>query len=144
MEGPPAGEVEVVLAALRPAARSAKLTRVALRCLIVDDSKEFLVSAERLLSSQGVEIVGHASSGTEAIRLAEMLQPDVALVDVQLGDDDGLEVARRLNGSARSTHVVLISSHAEDDLAELMADSPAVGFLPKTALSARAIAELVG
>jgi two-component system nitrate/nitrite response regulator NarL len=115
-----------------------------LRCLIVDDSEEFLVSAARLLSSQGMEIVGRASSGAEAVRLAATLQPDVALVDVQLGDDDGLEVARQLNGSARSTRVVLISSHPEDDLAELIADSPAVGFLPKTALSVPAIVELVG
>jgi two-component system nitrate/nitrite response regulator NarL len=138
------GYFEVVLAALRPAALSAKLGGVALRCLIVDDSEEFLASAGRLLSSQGMEIVGRAASGAVAVRLAETLRPDVALVDVQLGDDDGLEVARQLNGSAGSTRVVLISSHAKDDLEELIADSPAVGYLPKTALSAHAIAELVG
>jgi two-component system nitrate/nitrite response regulator NarL len=117
---------------------------VALRCLIVDDSEEFLASADRLLSSQGVEVVGLASSGSAAMRLAETLQPDVALVDIQLGDEDGLEVARQLSANARPTRVVLISTHPEDDLAELIADSPAVGFLSKSALNAVAITELLG
>jgi two-component system, NarL family, nitrate/nitrite response regulator NarL len=115
-----------------------------LRCLIVDDNEEFLASASRLLTSQGLEIVGRASSGAEAVRLVETLEPDVVLVDVQLGNEDGLEVTRRLAGNDRATHVILISTHSADDLAELIADSPAVGFLPKAALGARAITELLG
>jgi two-component system, NarL family, nitrate/nitrite response regulator NarL len=117
--------------------------RVALRCLLVDDSEEFLASASRLLEAQGVEIVGHASSGKEAVRLADERCPDVALVDVQLGDEDGLEVTHQLVADGRPIAVVLISSHAQDDIAELVANSPAVGFLPKTALSAAAVAALV-
>jgi two-component system, NarL family, nitrate/nitrite response regulator NarL len=117
---------------------------VALRCLLVDDSEEFLASASRLLEAQGLEIVGRASSGQEAVRLADALRADVALVDVQLGDEDGLEVAWQLTADGRPIAVVLISSHPQDDIAELIADSPAVGFLPKTALSAGAIARLVG
>jgi DNA-binding NarL/FixJ family response regulator len=117
---------------------------VALRCLLVDDSEEFLTSASRLLEAQGLEIVGHASSGDEAVRLADVLRPDVALVDVQLGDDDGLEVTQQLIAGGRPIAVVLISTHPQDDVAELIANSPAVGFLPKTALSAAAVAELVG
>jgi CheY-like chemotaxis protein len=117
---------------------------VALRCLIVDDNEEFLASASRLLESQGLEIVGLASSGQEALRLAEALRPEVALVDVQLGEEDGLEVTRQLSADGRPIAVVLISTHSRDDLAELIADSPAVGFLPKTALSAAAIGALVG
>jgi CheY-like chemotaxis protein len=117
---------------------------VALRCLIVDDNEEFLASASRLLESQGLEIVGLASSGQEALRLAEALRPEVALVDVQLGEEDGLEVTRQLSADGRPIAVVLISTHSRDDLAELIADSPALGFLPKTALSAAAIGALVG
>jgi two-component system, NarL family, nitrate/nitrite response regulator NarL len=117
---------------------------VALRCLLVDDNEAFLGSASRLLESQGLQVVGCASSGNEAVRLAQTLQPDVALVDVQLGDEDGLEVARRLSAGAQSTPVVLISTHSQDELAELIADSPAVGFLSKTALSGAAIAVLLG
>jgi two-component system nitrate/nitrite response regulator NarL len=117
---------------------------VVLRCLIVDDNEAFLGSASRLLESQGLKVVGRASSGDEALQLAQTLQPDVALVDVQLGEEDGLEVTRQLTAEARLTPVVLISTHSQDELAELIADTPAVGFLPKTALSAAAIADLLG
>lgn len=116
---------------------------MALRCLIVDDSEEFLGSASRLLESQGLQVVGCASSGAEALRLAVTLQPDVVLVDVLLGDEDGLDVTRRLTAGARSSRVVLISTHSEEELADVLADSPAVGFLPKKALSAPAIGELL-
>jgi len=117
---------------------------VALRCLIVDDSEAFLASASRLLSAQGVEVVGRASSGAEAVRLAQELEPDVALVDVQLGDEEGLEVARGLAATTPSTRVILISSHSKEELAELIAETPAAGFLPKSALGADAIARLLG
>jgi two-component system, NarL family, nitrate/nitrite response regulator NarL len=129
---------------LRPTAVSARLSRVALRCLIVDDNEAFLASASRLLSAQGLEVVGSALSGAEALRLAEQLRPDVALVDVQLGGEDGLELTRRLAVNAHTTRVILISSHSKDELGELVADTPAVGFLPKPALGADAIAKLLG
>jgi two-component system nitrate/nitrite response regulator NarL len=144
MHGLPTGGFDVRLASLRRRVLSATLGRVALRCLIVDDNEAFLTSASRLLSSQGLEIVGRASSGAQAVRLAEMLGPDVALVDVQLGDEDGLEVTQRLTSNAHATRVILISTHSQDDLAELLAGSPAVGFLSKAALGGDAIAELLG
>jgi two-component system, NarL family, nitrate/nitrite response regulator NarL len=126
---------------LRQGGLSATLGPVALRCLIVDDNEEFLASASRLLTSQGLEIVGRAATG-DALRLAERLEPDVALVDVQLGEEDGMAVAGRLAADG-ATRVILISTHSEDDLVELIAGSPAVGFLPKAALSADAIGELL-
>lgn len=144
VDSPAAAESEVPLASLPVWVLSANLRRMALRCLIVDDSEEFLGAARGLLVAQGLEIVGLASSGADALRLAETLQPDVVLVDVQLGDEDGLAIAERLDARAPATRIVLISTHSEDDLAELIADSPAAGFLSKTALSAAAIARLVG
>jgi DNA-binding NarL/FixJ family response regulator len=114
-----------------------------LRCLIVDDSEEFLASAERLLDSQGVEIVGCASSGDEALRLAEIHEPDIALVDIELGDEDGIALAKELAARAPSTRVVLISTYEQGELTELISDSPAAGFLPKNDLGATAIAELL-
>jgi two-component system nitrate/nitrite response regulator NarL len=116
---------------------------VGLRCLIVDDSEEFLDSASRLLSAQGLDVVGRASSGAEALRLAQVLEPDVTLVDVQLGDEDGLELTRRLAANTRTARIILISTHSENELAELIAASPAVGFLSKAALDANAIAALL-
>jgi DNA-binding NarL/FixJ family response regulator len=117
---------------------------VPLRCLIVDDNEAFLASASRLLSTQGLEVVGCALCRAEALELAEQLQPDVALVDVQLGHENGFEVTRRLAAAAPSTRVILISSHSSDQLGELVADSPATGFLPKPSLGAAAIATLLG
>jgi DNA-binding NarL/FixJ family response regulator len=117
---------------------------VPLRCLIVDDNEPFLASASRLLAAQGVDVVGCASSGAEAVQLAQKLEPDVALVDVQLGREDGLEVTRRLAAMSPVTPVILISSHSKDELAELVRDSPAAGFLPKRSLGADAIADLLG
>jgi DNA-binding NarL/FixJ family response regulator len=116
---------------------------VALRCLIVDDNESFLDSASRLLESQGLQVIGCASSSDQAVRLVEELHPDVALVDVELGNEDGVEVARRLAERAPSTHVILISTHAEVDLVDVLADGPAVDFLPKSGLSAAAIAQLL-
>jgi CheY-like chemotaxis protein len=116
---------------------------VGLRCVIVDDNEEFLDSASRLLSAQGLEVVERVSSGAEAVRVVQMLEPDVALVDVNLGDEDGLEVTRLLAADGRQTQIILISTHSEDELAELIAGSPAVGFLPKSALGANAIREIV-
>lgn len=84
-------------------------------------------------------VVGVASTGAQALRLAEELQPDVTLVDIDLGEESGLAVARRLAGPATPTPVILVSTHAEEDFAALIAASPAIGFLPKISLSADAI-----
>jgi DNA-binding NarL/FixJ family response regulator len=116
---------------------------VALRCLLVDDNEQFLDSATRLLESQGLDVVGRASTGREALRLAGDLAPDVVLVDVQLGQEDGVELARRLTEPPRPLRVILISIHSEEELDDLIAGGPAVGFLPKTALGADAIAALL-
>jgi CheY-like chemotaxis protein len=116
-----------------------------LRCLIVDDSLRFLDAARGLLEGQGVAVVGVASTAAEALRRVEELRPDVTLLDLDLGGESGLELARRLHGQAgpAPAPVILISTHAEQDYAELIAASPAIGFLPKTALSADAIRGLL-
>jgi CheY-like chemotaxis protein len=118
---------------------------VALRCLIVDDNPGFLEAARTLLEQQGLQVVGVASTGAEAVRRAADLHPDVTLVDIDLGADSGFEVARRLvdDPSVDPGQLILISAHAEDDFAELIQASPAVGFLVKPALSAAAIERLL-
>jgi DNA-binding NarL/FixJ family response regulator len=115
-------------------------SEVSLRCLIVDDNALFLEGAAALLRREGLDVIGVASNSAQAIQLASELRPDVTLVDVDLGDEDGLELARRLTDTSR---VILISTHLEDDLAHLIAMSPALGFVPKTRLSAQAIRNLL-
>jgi DNA-binding NarL/FixJ family response regulator len=116
---------------------------VKVRCLLVDDSEEFLASAERLLESQGLDVVGRATCCAEAVARVAELAPDLALVDIELGDEDGITLAADLHERAPATRVLLISAHARDDLDDLLRGSPAVGFLPKRALGAGAIAALL-
>jgi two-component system, NarL family, nitrate/nitrite response regulator NarL len=109
------------------------------RTLIVDDSEQFLASAERLLGVGGLTIVGTARSGSEAIRVAIEGRPDVALVDIDLGGESGLDVARDLAALAPTLVVILISTHIEAEVSEMVAASPAVGFIPKSRLDAPAV-----
>ena len=110
-----------------------------LRCLIVDDNSLFLEGAVDLLTREGLEVVGVASDSAAAIRLVTELRPDVTLVDVDLGDEDGFELAQRLHAISGASKVILVSTHAEEDLAQLIERSPALGFIAKARLSAQAI-----
>jgi DNA-binding NarL/FixJ family response regulator len=114
------------------------------RVLIVDDNALFLAAAVELLEREGMDVVGTASSSAEAIRIAKELRPDVMLVDVDLGPEDGFKLARTLsNGGAIASRVILVSTHSEEELGELIAASSALGFIHKTRLSAQAIGALL-
>jgi CheY-like chemotaxis protein len=117
-----------------------------LRCGIVDDNSDFLDAAARLLEQHGISVVGMARSGSAGVRCVEALRPDVALVDIDLGGESGFDVAERCEerGLTADAPVILISTHAEEDFAELVATSPATAFLPKSALSGAAIRDLLG
>ena len=116
------------------------------RCLLVDDSHHFLEVARKVLESGGITVVGHASSSAEALLRASETSPDVVLVDIALGSESGFDLARRLTAApeTRRSAVILISTHSVEDFVDLIAASPAIGFLPKWKLSARAIQDLLG
>jgi DNA-binding NarL/FixJ family response regulator len=118
---------------------------VSLRVLIVDDNRSFLDAARALLQREGASVLGVASTSAQALREADRLPLDVVLVDIALADESGFELARRLAEQNRDGEraVVLISTHAEADLADLIAESPATAFLPKSALSADALRQIV-
>lgn len=120
--------------------------RMPLRCLIVDDSPHFLDAARGLLESDGFDVVGVASTTAEAVRLVQDLEPDVALVDVQLGDESGFDLARRIRSetSLDPSRVVIISTYADEDMADLIDGAPAAAFLGKSRLSASAVREILG
>jgi CheY-like chemotaxis protein len=113
--------------------------------LLVDDSPHFLDAARALLEREGLTVVGVASTSAEAISRVRELQPDVTLVDIDLGAESGLDLARRLSDTdgQQSPLVILISAYPEGDVAELVADTPAIGFLAKSELSRAAIVELL-
>jgi DNA-binding NarL/FixJ family response regulator len=118
---------------------------VLMRCLLVDDNAAFVETARRVLDPEGVQVMGTAASIGEALLLASDLRPDVVLVDITLGDENGFDLARRLAESqAGQPAVIMISSDTEEDYADLVAESPALGFLAKAELSADGIRRLLG
>ena len=125
-------------AMLRPMAR--------LSCLIVDDSPRFGEEARDVLEHQGIFVVGIATSGDEAANLANVLRPDLVLVDISLREESGFDVARRLVNSSNSKPpaVILISTYDEREFSGRIEASPALGFIAKTELSADRIRRLLG
>jgi len=117
-----------------------------LRCLIVDDSPQFLEAARALLELDGISVVGVASTTAEAVPRIQDLKPDVALVDVELGNECGLDLARRIRRetSLAPSRVILISAHADQDMVDLVTTAPVAAFLCKSRLSARAIRDILG
>jgi CheY-like chemotaxis protein len=117
---------------------------MAFRVLIVDDNRLFLEAARDLLEREGLRVVGVAASSAEALQRAAELQPEVVLVDIRLGRDSGFDLARRLAAQQRGhPAVILISTYSEADFLDLIAESPARGFLAKPGLSASAIRRIV-
>src|SRR4051812_28030577 len=104
---------------------------MAARILIVDDHPSFRASARALLEADGYEVVGEAVDGHSAVLAALALSPDVVLLDVQLPDIDGFEVASRLRDQAGAPAVVLTSSREASDYGPLPLRSGARGFVPK-------------
>jgi DNA-binding NarL/FixJ family response regulator len=118
---------------------------VTLSVLIVDDSNVFLDVARELLTRDGLEVLGEASTIAQALALAPELRPDVILIDINLGDESGFELARRLHESDGDgpSAMILTSTHSQADFAELIEESPANGFLAKHKLSGAALLEIL-
>lgn len=115
-----------------------------MRCLIVDDSVAFRTAASDMLGRAGIDVVGVACSGAEALRRYADLRPDVTLVDVELNGESGFDVVEQLHDAATpAPSVILISTHSEQDYAEMIAESSALGFVAKFALSPAAIVSLL-
>jgi DNA-binding NarL/FixJ family response regulator len=127
----------------RRTSRIILLRKMPLRLLIVDDNVHFLSAARGLLDGDGMTVVGVATTAAEGLRLAAELQPDVTLVDIDLGEESGFDVARRLKAAdfASAQRIILTSAYPEEDFAELIKASPAIAFLSKSDLSASAISE---
>jgi DNA-binding NarL/FixJ family response regulator len=116
---------------------------VGMTVLIVDDHPSFRASARELLEAEGYVIVGEAENGAAALAAVEELKPDLVLLDVQLPDMDGFQVAKRLCKLANPPAVVLTSSRDSADYGSCIQVCGASGFVPKADLSGAAIAALL-
>jgi DNA-binding NarL/FixJ family response regulator len=117
-----------------------------LSCLIVDDNPSVLTAARDLLEREGMSVVGLASTSADALQLVKELEPDVVLIDIELGDESGFDVADRLAELDHQVQTIpiLISIHDRADFAELIEASPVAGFISKGDLSAYAIHSIIG
>lgn len=124
------------------AMRSMKISPV-MSVLIVDDHAPFRASARRLLEAEGFDVIGEAADGHAAIAAAQQLQPDLVLLDVQLPDLDGFEVAARLADLGLPSAVVLTSSRNPAEYGPLASDASVRGFVPKAELSGAVLTSLL-
>jgi DNA-binding NarL/FixJ family response regulator len=118
---------------------------IPLRLLIVDDAEPFLAASRTVLQGEGLDVIAVASSAAEGLLRAQLLRPDLVLVDIELGEDSGFDLARQLADDVDTADldVILISTHPEDDFVDLIRESPALGFVSKVELSRCAIEEVL-
>jgi len=117
---------------------------VPLSVLIVDDHPSFRASARAMMEADGYEVVGEACDGATALALAAELDPDCALVDVQLPDMTGFDVCASLvERNGKAVAVILVSSRDACDYGDLVEACGARGFVPKADLSGEAVASLL-
>lgn len=112
--------------------------------LIVDDSGSFRRSARLLLEDDGFEIVGEAEDGVSALEQVERLRPALVVLDVQLADDDGFDIAEALATRPDPPMVVMVSTRDAASYADQLATTPAVGFIAKADLSGESLAAILG
>ncbi len=113
------------------------------RILVIDDNTAFRGAVGQLLAADGFTVVAGAATGERGVQLAREHKPDLVIVDVQLPDTDGFDVAEQLAGLDPALEVILTSSLDSSDLGALVTESPARGFVPKAELSAPAIEALL-
>ena len=113
------------------------------RVLIVDDHPSFRAAARLLLEDEGFEVVGEAADGAGGLSATAALDPDVVLLDVNLPDVDGFDVASRLCIHQHGPKVVLTSSRDPRDFGPLVHRSGACGFIPKGELTGAALSALL-
>jgi DNA-binding NarL/FixJ family response regulator len=108
---------------------------MSMTALVVDDHAGFRTSARFLLEMEGFDVVGEAADGAGAVEAVERLRPELVLLDVQLPDGQGFDVAREIRRRGLNPQVILVSSREETDYGDKVHESGAVGFVPKAELS---------
>jgi DNA-binding NarL/FixJ family response regulator len=117
--------------------------RPARRVLLVDDHPSFRRCARALLTAEGFEVVAEAADGASALALAEEFSPELVLLDIQLPDIDGFEVADRLLARDPGLPIVLVSGRDRAEYGSAIERSGALGFVAKTDLSKEALESLL-
>ena len=101
------------------------------RVLLADDHQMLRQAVRRALEDAGVDVVGEAGDGDQAVQLTETLRPDVVLMDVSMPVLDGIEAARRIHDAGSASKVLVLTMHDEDALRAKALRAGAAGFLTK-------------
>jgi DNA-binding NarL/FixJ family response regulator len=110
------------------------MSEQAIRVLIADDQTVVREGLETLLSlSPGIEVVGAARDGEEAVRLAAERAPDIVLMDLRMPRCDGVQATRRITQEHPRTRVVVLTTYADDESIFGALEAGAMGYLTKDA-----------
>jgi DNA-binding NarL/FixJ family response regulator len=123
-----------------PAPRS----EATLTVLLVDDNPRYRKQLSRLIGKTcPTSLLYEAEDMAEALHLSERVRPRLALIDVVLGDEDGIQCARRLKAISPVTRVVLISAYPDREFRRLGLDAGAVAFLDKKDLDGATVRQVI-
>jgi DNA-binding NarL/FixJ family response regulator len=113
------------------------------KVLIVDDHEGFRSMVRSILEADGYDVVGVAGDGAAGIAAARDLEPELVVLDVQLPDTTGFEVARQLRSEGLTSPIILTSSRDASSYGDQIETSGAVGFIPKAEMSGEAVRGLL-
>jgi DNA-binding NarL/FixJ family response regulator len=110
------------------------------RVIVADDEPEFRGWLRSILEESGdFQLVGEASTGTEAVRLIPSLAPDLVIADMYMPEPDGLEVTRYVQRNYPDIKAIIVSAHEERVYEKLAREEGALAFIPKVRLSLEAL-----
>jgi len=102
--------------------------------LLVDDHSLVRRGFRRILEDDGLKVVGEASNGLEAIRMANELKPQVVVMDLSMPQLDGVQATKEIVKSLPETQVLILSMHSDDNYVRNALDAGAKGYLLKSAI----------
>ncbi len=115
-----------------------------LSVLLVDDNPRYRQQLSRMIGkTYGAALLYEADDVSEAVRLAESIKPNLALIDVVLTDEDGIYCTRRVKAVSPATRVVLISAYPDREFHRLGLNAGAIAFLDKKDLDAAAVRQVI-
>jgi len=115
----------------RPGSVDWSIVRSETRVLVVDDHRTFAELLSGALSSAGMEVLGTAHSAAQAVSMAEELQPDIVVMDIEMPRQDGLTATRRLREVAPDAVVAVVTAHRDPDWVVRATQAGASAFIPK-------------